>query len=210
MDSVVEECDNDLAGKLLLDLPLKKKKKPKQLTSIFDTSSIPSEQESASSKKFHECKNTNTYTYEFLLNRVQEKLKDDNPSLTGILTKAKLQPLDVHKDGVRRTLVSNFMPLCKELNRDPNHMMAYILSELSVAGNLDGTERLVLRGRFSPSALGSVARKYVSEYVICHACKKIDTIIIKDKRNRLHVLHCDTCHATRTISAIVQGFRAKL
>jgi translation initiation factor 2 subunit 2 len=199
-------------NELSLDLPLKKKKRRPQENVLGDLDTIDCQvQRLRNSANPKPVQATDTpYTYEFLLNRVQEKLKIDNPHLTGIPTKTKLQPLDVHRDGVRRTLVTNFIPLCKELNRDPNHMMAYILSELSVAGNLDGTQRLVLKGRFSPSALGSVARKYVTEYVICHACKKINTIILKDKTNRLHVLHCDVCQATRTISSIQQGFRAKI
>lgn len=196
---VSTECDDDE----FLPLKLPKRKK-KVRTYPQPNEHIPEE------TKDDDLKKGELYSYNFLLNRLYDKLRSDNPKLTGTPSKAKLQPLDVQKDGTRKTLVANFENLCTELNRDMNHVMQYIVTELCVKGSIDGSKRLVLRGRFSPGALGTIARKYVNEYVICYACKTVDTIIEKDKQSRLNILRCNTCGASRCVQHIVQGFRAKV
>jgi translation initiation factor 2 subunit 2 len=191
----------------LLDLPTKKKKKPQNRFLNLDSN----EKNTILSGSSYTSDNINdTYTYQYLLSRALTNLKKDVPQLTGTPIKVKLQPLDVQKEGIRKTIVTNFMQFCKQVNREHTHVMAFILAELCVIGSLDGTLRLVLRGRFNSSSIESIARKYINEYVICNACKNIDTLLHKEPINRLLVLTCETCLASRTLQHITQGFRAKV
>ena len=56
-------------------------------------------------------------------------------------------------------------PLCfpKAMNRNNEHVSAYLLAELGTSGSLDGQQRLVIKGRFLPKAFETVLRRYVNE-----------------------------------------------
>lgn len=151
-----------------------------------------------------------TYSYTFLIRRVYEQLQRNNPELTGETSRVSLQPLDVQREGTRKTAVTNFNHLCTTLHRDHEHVMAYILAEFSATGSIDGTKRLLLKGKFSPASIETVARKYIREYVICDACKCLQTTIDRDKTSRLLFLRCNQCFASRAVQPITQGFRAKV
>jgi translation initiation factor 2 subunit 2 len=43
------------------------------------------------------------------------------------------------------------------------HVMTYLLAELGTSGNLDGQQRLVVKGRFLPKSFETVLRRYVNE-----------------------------------------------
>lgn len=189
-ESAMTSIEDDVEG-LELDFTTEKKKRPKQ-------------------RETKKAINSDDYSYEYLLKRVFSKLQENNPYLTGLPTRTSLHPLDVQREGVRRTVVTNFQQLCHTLGRDSDHMMSYILSELAVAGNLDGTKRLIVRGKFSPAAISSVTRKYIKDYVICDECKSLETIMDKDKATRLLFLRCQCCQGVRTLQPIVQGYRAKI
>jgi translation initiation factor 2 subunit 2 len=197
----IEDYDD---GLLKLDLSSKKKKRKNKNRQIDDNDSNTTE--NALSGVNH----GEDYTYDFLLSRVFTKLLANNPELTQRPSKIHLQPPDVQREGTKKTVMTNFAKLCKQLNRDKEHVMSYILSELCANGSIDGTERLIIRGKFSPSAIERIARNYISEYVICHGCKSIDTFIERDKSSRLMFLKCNLCQSSVTIKPIVNGYRAKI
>lgn len=195
--------DDDI---LNLDLSLMKKKK-KNKNRVLDDTEI---QQTTHSPMGLYSQSTENYSYEFLIQRVFGTLYANNPELTQRPTKTRLQAPHVLREGTKKTVVTNFANLCKELNRDVSHTMSFMLSELSANGSIDGTNRLILRGRFDPKAIESVARKYIYEYVMCHGCKCLDTIIVKDKSTRLTYIQCNLCHSSASIKPIVSGFRAKI
>ena len=47
------------------------------------------------------------------------------------------------------------------MNRNPEHLLAFALSELGTTGTLDGNKRLVVRGRFTPRQLENVQKNYI-------------------------------------------------
>lgn len=156
------------------------------------------------------CESQEDYTYDFLIQRAFSYLNTNNPELTQRPAKTSLQAPQVAREGTRKTVVTNFTNLCKELNRDVDHVMSFMLTELSIDGSIDGTNRLILRGKFTPSAIESVARKYIYEYVMCKGCKGLDTYIEKDKNTRLLFLKCNLCQSCISIRPITTGFRAKV
>ena len=68
--------------------------------------------------------------------------------------------LQVAREG---TVFTNFLELCKTMNRQLEHVQAFLLAELGTSGNLDGQSRLVVKGRFLPKAFEGVLRRYVNE-----------------------------------------------
>eukprot|EP00197_Chlamydomonas_leiostraca_P003140 CAMPEP_0202869184 /NCGR_PEP_ID=MMETSP1391-20130828/12100_1 /ASSEMBLY_ACC=CAM_ASM_000867 /TAXON_ID=1034604 /ORGANISM="Chlamydomonas leiostraca, Strain SAG 11-49" /LENGTH=287 /DNA_ID=CAMNT_0049549461 /DNA_START=76 /DNA_END=939 /DNA_ORIENTATION=- len=150
------------------------------------------------------------YTYEELLDRVFGILREKNPELTGERRRTVLKPPQVAREGTKKTVFTNFMDLCKAMNRQPEHVSMYLLAELGTSGSLDGQQRLIVKGRFLPKSFETVLRRYVNEYVLCPGCKSVDTLLDKDSATRLMHLRCQQCSASRTVSAIKSGFVARV
>jgi len=150
------------------------------------------------------------YQYDELLTRVFNILKERNPELTGERRRTVLKPPQVAREGTKKTVFTNFMDLCKAMNRQQEHVSMYLLAELGTSGSLDGQQRLVVKGRFLPKSFETVLRRYVGEYVLCGSCKSMDTLLDKDSTQRLMHLRCQQCGASRTVSAIKSGFVARV
>lgn len=149
------------------------------------------------------------YTYEELLDRVFGILKAHNPELTGERRRTTLKPPQVAREGTKKTVFINFMELCKSMNRNHEHVLQFLLSELGTSGSLDGTQRLIVKGRFLPKAFETVLRRYINDYVLCNSCKSVDTLLDRDSSTRIMFLRCQQCSASRTVSAIKAGFQAR-
>jgi translation initiation factor 2 subunit 2 len=74
--------------------------------------------------------------------------------------------MQVAREGTKKTVFTNFLELCKTMNRQLEHVQAFLLAELGTSGNLDGQSRLVVKGRFLPKAFEGVLRRYVNECVL--------------------------------------------
>jgi translation initiation factor 2 subunit 2 len=136
-------------------------------------------------------------------------LKAHNPELTGERRRTTLKPPQVAREGTKKTVFTNFMELCKSMNRNHEHVLQFLLSELGTSGSLDGTQRLVVKGRFLPKAFETVLRRYINDYVLCNSCKSVDTLLDRDSSTRIMFLRCQQCSASRTVSAIKTGFQAR-
>lgn len=161
----MDDCDIDL-GLLAL-----KKKKKKKITSEL--------------QKVEE----GDYTYAMLVSRVFASLRQNNTALLDRPEKVHLIAPDVMREG-RKTVVANFVAMCEQIGRPREHVMAFILKELRVPGSLDGTHRLVLRGRFVAGGIEKVLRAYITAYVMCKECKSLDTMMFKGN------LSCNLCHSS--------------
>ncbi|KAG5523645.1 hypothetical protein RHGRI_035439 [Rhododendron griersonianum] len=86
-----------------------------------------------------------------------------------------MRPPQVLREDTKKTIFIYFMDLCKtrcsRMHRQPEHVMTFLLAELGISGSLDGQQRLVVKGRFTPKFFEGILRRYVSEYVICNGCK---------------------------------------
>ena len=78
------------------------------------------------------------------------------------LTPGTARP-QVAREGTKKTVFTNFMELCKAMNRQLEHVQLFLLAELGTSGNLDGQSRLIVKGRFLPKAFEGVLRRYVNE-----------------------------------------------
>jgi len=119
--------------------------------------------------------------------------------------KIRLPPVKIFRFG-RKTLWSNFPIICKSLNRDPNHLMTFVMVELGMGANFDGNGRLIIRGSFYPRQIQSLQKKYLDEYVTCKTCGSNDTILKKE--NRLQFIECasQVCGSTRSVTPLTKGY----
>lgn len=91
-----------------------------------------------------------------------------------------------------RTFIKNFKDVAEKLNRDPQHLLKFLLRELGTAGNLEGG-RAILQGKFTHYLINDRIEDYVDKYVICPECNRPDTKIIRE--DRISLLKCLACGA---------------
>ncbi|MFT4311682.1 MAG: translation initiation factor IF-2 subunit beta [Candidatus Woesearchaeota archaeon] len=89
-----------------------------------------------------------------------------------------------------KTIVTNFFAIARKIERDPQHVLKFILKELASKGTVDG-ERLIFMRRVSPALINDKINKYVTNFVICSACKKPDTKLERTEQKTF--LLCNAC-----------------
>ncbi|KAG5523646.1 hypothetical protein RHGRI_035439 [Rhododendron griersonianum] len=78
-----------------------------------------------------------------------------------------MRPPQVLREDTKKTIFIYFMDLCKTMHRQPEHVMTFLLAELGISGSLDGQQRLVVKGRFTPKFFEGILRRYVSKIHLC-------------------------------------------
>lgn len=91
-----------------------------------------------------------------------------------------------------KTVIYNFKDVAAKLNRDPNHLLKFLVRELATSGTLE-EQRASLQGRFSKEALDQLVVKYIKGYVLCSSCNKPDTKLLRE--DRLTFIVCEVCGA---------------
>ena len=81
--------------------------------------------------------------YENLLNRAIDQLPPE------VFESKRFEPVKAYSviQG-NRTFIQNFKDVADSLNRDPQHILKFLLRELGTAGNLEGV-RAILQGKFN-------------------------------------------------------------
>ncbi|KAK1971730.1 domain found in IF2B/IF5 [Colletotrichum sublineola] len=153
---------------------------------------------------------TKALSYSLLLNRFFHQLSQKNPdhALSGSKS-YKIPPPQCMREGNKKTIFANIAEICKRMKRTEEHVTAYLFSELGTSGSVDGSRRLVIKGRFQQKQLENVLRKYIIEYVTCKTCKSADTELSKGE-NRLYFITCNSCGSRRSVTAIKTGFSAQI
>ncbi|GES96652.1 putative eukaryotic translation initiation factor 2 beta [Rhizophagus clarus] len=107
------------------------------------------------------------YTYQELLGRVFQILRQNNPELAGEKKRYTIVPPSVHREGNKKTIFANVADICKRMHRQPEHVIQFLFTELGTSGSIDGSQRLVIKGRFQQKQIENVLRRYIVEYVTC-------------------------------------------
>lgn len=148
------------------------------------------------------------YLYEELLDRIFTTIQKQNPELgTGTRKKFRIKPPQIAREP-KKTIFVNFREICENIRRDPDHVISYLYAELGTTGSIDSEYRLIIKGIFSAKNMEIVLKKYIAEYVGCRVCGSLETLLKRDPNTRLFSINCLNCSASRTVSAIRQGFLA--
>ena len=147
------------------------------------------------------------YSYNELLSRAFNIIREKNPGMQGEKRKFQIIPPQILREGAKKTSFANLIEFCKRMRRQPDHLVQYLFAELGTSGSIDGTQRLIIKGRFQQKQIENILKRYIMEYVTCKTCSSGDTHLAKE--NRLFFLRCDTCGSSRTVSAIKTGFVAQ-
>ena len=134
------------------------------------------------------------YDYNELLKKANSEL----PETVTSTERFKLENIKGHLEG-NKTIMSNFRKIAKDLNREPDHMLKFILKELATPGKVDG-DRVILGAKVPASKINKKLRQYASEYVLCPVCGKPDTQIIK--KDAATYIHCSACGSQHSVKSI--------
>ena len=187
----------------MFDLTKKKKKKKK-------TEEPVEEEEQQLGEAVEETKDGRefaNYSYKELLDRVVGILQENNPELAE-KRRHSLAPPQLMRVGTKKTLWVNFQDICKMMRRNPEHVFQFFMAELGTEGSIDGTQRLVIRGKYVPKYIESLLRKYIIEYVTCQMCRSPNTTLTRDGASRLYFIHCQDCGSSRSVAPIRSGYHA--
>ncbi|GJD06758.1 Eukaryotic translation initiation factor 2 subunit beta [Galdieria sulphuraria] len=207
-NSEVEEEDNQDAP---AQLNFGKKKKKKKKVTFGDEQPEGNDFEKLATEESPWSKTDRDYTYQELLRRIFDFLHGKHPSLAGESRKKfTLRPPQIAREGSKKTVFMNFGDICKSIHRQPEHLLAYMSTEMGTTGNLQEGGRLVLKGRFQPKGIENVLRRYILEYVICKSCRSPESTLMRDANTRLYFLQCESCGATRSVTPIRQGYVAQI
>jgi len=206
--------ENAIEDSLSLDMDFSKTKKKKKKKKDLDELVAEEEKEKEQMDKDHAVDESQTwagsdrdYTYDELLTRVFDIMRDKNPDMVaGKKQKFVMRPPQVVRIGTKKTSFANFTEICKTLHRQPKHLLDFLLAELGTSGSVDGNSQLIIKGRFQQKQIENVLRRYIKEYVTCHTCRSPDTILQKD--TRLFFLQCETCGSRCSVASIKSGFQA--
>jgi len=147
--------------------------------------------------------------YQILLARGYEIMAKQNPNIKS-RKKCRILPPMVSLSGRKKTVYANMKETVELLKRDFEHLKDFLYAELGTTGSVDGSKRLILKGRFRVGQVQSVLGKYAENYVICENCTSPLTKLTRDAATRLYSMKCDTCNSERRVQAIRSGFRAKM
>ena len=147
------------------------------------------------------------YSYTELLDRVIDLLHSNNPDLIE-KKRRNMKPPQLTRVGTKKTLWVNFQEICTMMQRSPEHVFQFFMAELGTEGSIDGSQRLVIRGKYVPKYIESLLRKYIVEYITCQMCRSPNTELKKDSSTRLQFCICKDCASSRSVAAIRTGYHA--
>ncbi|MCJ1285115.1 hypothetical protein MMC26_004453 [Xylographa opegraphella] len=153
---------------------------------------------------------TQPISYPLLLSRFFTLLHSHHPDLVSGGSKSyKIPPPQCLREGNKKTIFANIAEICKRMKRTDEHVMQFLFAELGTNGSVDGSRRLVIKGRFQQKQIENVLRRYIVEYVTCKTCRSPDTELNKGE-NRLYFVTCNSCGSRRSVTAIKTGFTAQV
>eukprot|EP00558_Chaetoceros_sp_UNC1202_P010711 CAMPEP_0197238106 /NCGR_PEP_ID=MMETSP1429-20130617/4706_1 /TAXON_ID=49237 /ORGANISM="Chaetoceros sp., Strain UNC1202" /LENGTH=250 /DNA_ID=CAMNT_0042697207 /DNA_START=71 /DNA_END=823 /DNA_ORIENTATION=+ len=147
------------------------------------------------------------YIYGDLLKRAHDMLESNNPDLVE-KKRRNMKPPQLTRVGTKKTLWVNFQEICTMMQRPPEHVYQFFMAELGTEGSIDGSQRLVIRGKYVPKYIESLLRKYIVEYVTCQMCRSPNTELTKDSSTRLQFVNCKDCGSNRSVATIKSGYHA--
>ena len=135
---------------------------------------------------------TQSISYPLLLTRFFTILQNNHPDLLSSTKRNKIPPPQCLREGNKKTIFANIAEICKRMNRSDEHVTQFLFAELGTNGSVDGSRRLVIKGRFQQKQIENVLRRYIVDYVTCKTCRSPSTELSKGE-NRLSFVTCNSC-----------------
>lgn len=108
---------------------------------------------------------TTPISYPLLLTRFFTLLNQFNPDILSSGSKSyKIPPPQCLREGNKKTIFANIAEICKRMKRNDEHVTQFLFAELGTSGSVDGSKRLVIKGRFQQKQIENVLRRYIGKF----------------------------------------------
>ncbi|MBU4501931.1 MAG: translation initiation factor IF-2 subunit beta [Nanoarchaeota archaeon] len=134
------------------------------------------------------------FDYKDLLKKGRKELPESVKS-TG--ERFEIPKVKGHLEG-NKTIISNFFQIADALHREHSHLLKFLQRELATPAKIEG-QRLVLGRKLPASLINAKIQLYANTFVICLACKKPDTNMLRE--GKALFLRCMACGAKQIIKA---------
>ncbi len=131
--------------------------------------------------------------YRKLLKKVQE----NTSTKEFVEDRFKLPKAEIFYEG-NTTLIKNFDKISDAINRDPDHVLKFLLGGLGTSGEIH-SGRVVFQGKIPAKQIQDKLKDYIDTYVMCSECNRPDTHLVKQGRTTL--VRCDACGAFRSVKS---------
>ncbi|HLD00663.1 MAG TPA: translation initiation factor IF-2 subunit beta [Candidatus Nanoarchaeia archaeon] len=132
--------------------------------------------------------------YEKLLKKAVEEL----PEQVLGSERFNIEKVMGHLEG-NKTVLINLKKIAKDLRRDHNHLLKYLLRELATPGKYVG-ERVIFGTKVAASVINKKIKKYASEFIFCSECSKPDTTLVEEKNAAY--LKCQACGSKKPVKRV--------
>ena len=130
-------------------------------------------------------------SYEELLKKAHEEL----PETVHAGERFSIEKIKGHLEG-NKTVLVNFVKIAKDLGREPQHLLKYLLRELATPGKIS-RGRVVLGAKVSAVKINKRIKKYASEFVYCAECGKPETKLAEEKS--IMYIKCQACGVKKPV-----------
>ena len=125
-----------------------------------------------------------------------DRALDQSPEMEGSGGRFQVPDPEVRPEG-NVTVYENFQPTLDTLNRDENHLMKFLQSEVGTSAQIDERGRARFTGDFRQERIADAIDEYVDTYVRCSECGSPDTRLVEEQQTT--VLKCDACGALSAV-----------
>lgn len=134
------------------------------------------------------------FDYKDLLKKGRKDLPESAKSTAG---RFEIPKVKGHLEG-NKTIISNFFQIADTLHREHAHLLKFLQRELAAPAKIEG-QRLVFGRKLPASLINTKIQFYANTFVICPACKKPDTNMVRE--GKVLFLRCMACGAKQPIKA---------
>ena len=128
-----------------------------------------------------------------------DRALSETPDIEGNESRFEVPEPTVRQEG-NVTVYENFQETLDRLDRDENHVLKFLQSELGTSAQIDESGRARFTGDFRRDRVAEALEEYVEDFVTCSECGLPDTKLVREKGTR--VLKCDACGALSTVPEI--------
>ena len=108
---------------------------------------------------------TQPISYPQLLTRFFTLLHSHHPDMLSSGSRSyKIPPPQCLREGNKKTIFANIAEICKRMKRTDEHVTQFLFAELGTSGSVDGSRRLVIKGRFQQKQIENVLRRYIGGF----------------------------------------------
>ena len=132
--------------------------------------------------------------YESMLKKAEEELPEN---IVGG-ERFTIEKIKGHLEG-KKTVLVNLGKIAKDLGRNIEHLLKYLLRELATPGKII-RGRVLLGTKVSALKINKKIKRYASEFVFCSECNKPDTKLIEEKG--IIYLRCLACGVKKPVKNI--------